>query len=86
MSRIVLYDAWVYAEQLPSFFVWSAVPFLGEAMFSLWYKERPDDRIAMAFHNQRFVTQALVDEVETSLERPGTVAAALAAARRPWTS
>lgn len=81
VSRIALYDAWVYEEQLPSFFLWSRSPGIGETLFGLFYKERPDEKMARAFYDQRFVTHALVSDVERALDRPGTVAAALAAVR-----
>jgi pimeloyl-ACP methyl ester carboxylesterase len=81
VTRLALYDAWVFEEQLPSFFLWSRSPSVGEVLFGLFYTERPDEKMARAFFDQRFVTQALVADVERALERPGTVAAALAAVR-----
>ncbi len=81
VSRLALYDAWVYEEQLPTFFHWARADGVGETLFALWYKERPDDKIAQAFYDPSLVTQKLVDEVEAALDRPGTVAAALAAVR-----
>jgi pimeloyl-ACP methyl ester carboxylesterase len=81
-TRVALYDAWVYEEQIPTFFVWSRAPGVGEALFTLFYKERADERIALAFYDkQRFVTEKLIDDVDAALDRPGTVAAALAATR-----
>ncbi len=81
VSRFALYDAWVYEDQLPTFFHWARADGLGEMMFSLWYTERPDDKMANAFYDKRYVTEKFVEEVEAALERPGTVAAALAAVR-----
>jgi len=81
VRRIALYDAWVFEEQLPSFFLWSRSSGVGEALFSLFYKERPDEKMAHAFFDQRYVSQGLIDEVDRALDRPGTVAAALAAVR-----
>jgi pimeloyl-ACP methyl ester carboxylesterase len=81
VTRIALYDAWVFEEQLPSFFLWSRSPGLGEVLFGLFYTERPDEKMARAFYDQRYVSHALVTDVERALERPGTVAAALAAVR-----
>lgn len=81
VTRLALYDAWVFEEQLPSFFLWSRADGLGELLFGLFYKERPDEKMAHAFYDQRFVSQGLIDEVEKALDRPGTVAAALAAVR-----
>jgi 2-hydroxymuconate-semialdehyde hydrolase len=81
VTRIALYDAWVYSSQLPTFFHMARADGLGEAMFATWYNERAEDRMALAFYDRAFVTQALVDEVNRALERPGTQAAALAAVR-----
>ena len=81
VSRLALYDAWVYEEQLPTFFHWARADGVGETLFALWYKERPDDKMAQAFYDPKLVTEKLVDEVEAALDRPGTVAAALAAVR-----
>lgn len=81
VTRLALYDAWVFEEQLPSFFLFSRTDGVGEALFGMFYKERPDEKIARAFFDTRFVSQELIDEVEQALDRPGTTAAALAAVR-----
>jgi pimeloyl-ACP methyl ester carboxylesterase len=82
VTRIALYDAWVYEAQLPSFFIWSRAPGVGETLFSLYYGQRPDYRMSFAFYDkERYVTEHLVEEVERQLDRPGTLAAALAAVR-----
>jgi pimeloyl-ACP methyl ester carboxylesterase len=81
VERIALYDAWVYEEQLPVFFHWSRLEGLGEVLFALFYKERPADKLEGAFYDSSVVPQSLVDEVEEALDRPGAVAAALAAVR-----
>ena len=81
VDRLALYDAWVYEEQLPTFFLWSRAPGLGEALFRLFYRERPDDKIELAFYDPRLVTQALVDETREALYRPGALAASLEAVR-----
>ncbi len=81
VQKIALYDAWVFEDQLPSFFRWAKVSGVGEALFQLFYKQRPDDRITAAFYNPDLVTEPFVEEIERALERPGTVAAALAAVR-----
>lgn len=81
VSRVALYDAWVYEEQIPVPFIWARAPGLGELIFGLFYKERPEDKIELAFYDKSLVTQPFVDEVEAALDRPGTVAAALAAVR-----
>ena len=82
VARLALYDAWVYEEQIPTFFQWSRAPGVGEALFSLFYGERADERMEAAFYDkQKWVTERLVEDVERALERPGTTAAALAATR-----
>ena len=81
VSRMALYDAWAYEAQLPPFVHGARASGVGETLFSLYYTERPDERIALAFHDKSWVTEKLVEDVEAALERPGTVAAALAAVR-----
>jgi uncharacterized protein (TIGR04551 family) len=80
-SRVALYDAYVYDDQVPSFFRWASVPGLGELLFGLYYTERIEDRAPLAYHDERWVTQPRIDRVEQDLGRSGTVAAALATAR-----
>lgn len=79
--RVALYDAYVYDDQVPSFFRWAQTSGLGELLFGLFYDERIEDRAPLAYHDERWVTQARVDRVEASMDRPGTTAAALAVAR-----
>jgi pimeloyl-ACP methyl ester carboxylesterase len=81
VSRIALYDAWVYEEQLPTAFLMARTSGIGEAVIEPFYDQRADDKIAAAFHDPRFVTEELVENVERQLSRPGTTAAALAAIR-----
>jgi 2-hydroxymuconate-semialdehyde hydrolase len=82
VRSLTLIGAWVYEEQLPPFIRWSRAPVLGELLFSLYYGERLDDRMALAFYNPLPFTQPeSVDQVRTAIGRPGAVAAALAAAR-----
>src|SRR6185312_14697269 len=81
VTRIALYDAWVYEEQLPTTFLAARADGLGELIFSLFYDQRPDERMALAFYDKDALSEKLVEEVEKALERPGTGAAALAAVR-----
>ena len=81
VRRIALYDAWVYAEQLPTFFLWSRVGSLGEVLFWLFYKEQPELKMSNAFWDKTLVTHEFAQHVEQMLDRPGTTAAALAAVR-----
>ncbi|MBV8761393.1 MAG: TIGR04551 family protein [Deltaproteobacteria bacterium] len=79
--RVALFDAYVYDEQVPSFFRWSQQSGLGELLFGLFYKERIEDRAPLAYYDARWITQARVERVEADLDKPGTTAAALAVAR-----
>jgi pimeloyl-ACP methyl ester carboxylesterase len=81
ISRLALYDAWVYESQLPSMFQMARAKGLGEALFGLFYSERSDERITLGFYDPEIVSQQLVDDVERAFERPGTKAAALATVR-----
>jgi pimeloyl-ACP methyl ester carboxylesterase len=81
VTRLALYDAWIYEEQIPTTFLMARADGLGEMIFSLFYDQRPDERLALAFYNKDLLTEKLAEDVERSLERPGTGAAALAAVR-----
>jgi pimeloyl-ACP methyl ester carboxylesterase len=81
VERLALYDAWVYEDQLPTAFVWARADGVGEAIIGMFYDERADEKIALAFYDERFVTEELIETVEEQLARPGTQAAALAAIR-----
>jgi pimeloyl-ACP methyl ester carboxylesterase len=82
VTKLALYDAWIYEEQLPTFFIWARASGVGESLFRLYYGQRADERIGYAFYDkERYVTEKLVEEVQRALERPGTYAAALAAVR-----
>jgi len=81
IAKIALYDAWVYEEQLPAFFLWARAEGLGEMLVGAFYDERPDDKMAGAFFDPKYVSEPLIETVEEQLARPGTKAAALAAIR-----
>jgi pimeloyl-ACP methyl ester carboxylesterase len=82
VTRLALYDAWVYEQQLPTTFLWARANGVGEALFDLFYAERPDEKMARAFYDpKKYVSERFVEEVERALDRPGTTAAALAAVR-----
>jgi uncharacterized protein (TIGR04551 family) len=76
--RVALYSAYVYDEQVPGFFRWAQAT-NGGALFTLFYKQRVEDRAPLAYYDERWVTQARIERVEDELARPGTTAAALAA-------
>ncbi|HSD91091.1 MAG TPA: alpha/beta fold hydrolase, partial [Kofleriaceae bacterium] len=79
--KVALYDAYVYDEQVPSFFRWAQMSGIGEWLFALFYTERIEDRAPLAYYDERYVTQPRIDHVEADLQKPGTAAAALAVAR-----
>jgi pimeloyl-ACP methyl ester carboxylesterase len=81
VERLALYSAWVYEDQLPSFFVWSRAPWIGEFLFGTFYGERPDERMEAAFYDPTRISERFVEAVERALDRPATKAAALRAAR-----
>jgi pimeloyl-ACP methyl ester carboxylesterase len=81
VSRIALYDAWVYEEQIPTAFAMARAPGIGEMIIGLFYDQRPDERLALAFYDKDLVSEKLVEAVERSLDRPGTAAASLASVR-----
>jgi pimeloyl-ACP methyl ester carboxylesterase len=81
VTRLVLYDAWVYEAQLPTFFHMARSDGVGEALFAAFYDQRPEDRMALAFHDPTIIEQDFVDHAVEMLARPGTRAAALAAVR-----
>jgi pimeloyl-ACP methyl ester carboxylesterase len=80
-SRLALYDAWVYEAQLPSMFQLARARGVGELLFSAFYSERAEERLAQAFFDPELVPEALVEDVERAMARPGTRAAALEAVR-----
>ncbi len=81
VRRIALYSAYVFEAQVPSFFRWARLDGAGELLFAMYYRQRLEDRAALAYHDPRFITQARVDRIEAEHGRPGAVAAALATAR-----
>lgn len=81
VRRLALYDAWVFEEQLPTTFHWSRAGGVGEVLFGAFYDQNPDEKMAMAFFDRRYVDEKFVEAVERAMERPGTTAAALQASR-----
>lgn len=81
VTRLALYDAFVYDDQLPPMFHLAKAKGLGEALFAAFYDERPDERIVLGFFNPEIVNEAVVEEIEKVLKLPGTRAAALEAVR-----
>ncbi|HET6614232.1 MAG TPA: alpha/beta hydrolase [Kofleriaceae bacterium] len=81
VRRIALYDAYVYDAEVPSMFQWSQLAGIGEVLFGLYYTERLEDKVPLAFYDPTRVPQAVIDRLAREMARPGTVAAALATAR-----
>jgi pimeloyl-ACP methyl ester carboxylesterase len=81
VERLALYGAWVYSDQLPAAFYWARAKGVGEVIWSLFYKQLPNEKLAGAFYDKDEITQAYADEVKRMLDRPGTVRAALEAVR-----
>ncbi len=81
ITKLALYDAWAYEEQLPALFLWARASGVGEAIFGAFYDQRVDEKLEAAFYDPRFLTEELVEAVERAFDRPGTLAAALAAVR-----
>ncbi len=81
VERLALVSAYVYDEQVPSFFRWAHVGGIGEMLFAMFYDQRTEERVPLAYYDARFATQKRVDAVIAETARPGAIAAALAAAR-----
>lgn len=81
LAKLVVISGWLFDEQVLPFMRWGQVPGLGEALFALHYTQATGEKLYYSFYDPHFVTADLVDEVNRALHRPGTVAAALAAAR-----
>lgn len=83
VRSVTMMGAWVFEEQLPAFIRWSRIPGIGEALYALFYDQRLDDRMALAFHDpEPFVHPKVIDAVRRQLGRPGAIRAALQAARQ----
>lgn len=81
VTRIALFDAFLFSDQLPPFFYWARADGLGEALFAAFYDQRPDERMAAVFFDPTRLSEQLAEEVEKAMQRPGTRAAALATVR-----
>ncbi|PIE17601.1 MAG: hypothetical protein CSA65_08215 [Proteobacteria bacterium] len=83
VRSVTVMGAWVFEEQLPAFIRWSRIPGVGEALYALFYDQRLDDRMALAFYEPgRFVHPTVIDAVRRQLACPGSIRAALQAARQ----
>ena len=82
LDRVVLMSAFCFPDQLNLFFEWAQVPGLGEALMRLFYGQFLAERLTLELNEpEKWITQELVDRVEANFQRPGTLAAHLAAVR-----
>jgi pimeloyl-ACP methyl ester carboxylesterase len=81
LDRLVVASSFVYDEQLLPMMRWARVPGVGEAIYAAFYRQNVGERLYLNFNDPQLVTEAVVDEVERSMNEPGSVACALAAAR-----
>jgi pimeloyl-ACP methyl ester carboxylesterase len=83
VTRVGLYNGMFFQEQQPLIFSWAKVPVIGEIIYGVMYKERQDEKLAVVFYDkEKWVTEEAVDGLEGFMERPGTLAAALAGVRQ----
>ncbi len=82
VTRIGLYNGMFFDDQRPSVFHWASVPGLGELIYGVFYPDRRDEKLTFAFHDPaRYVTEERVEKLDALMDRPGTLAAALAGVR-----
>jgi pimeloyl-ACP methyl ester carboxylesterase len=80
VDKLVVMSAWIYDEQLFPLMRWARGPG-GSALYAMFYRQGIGERMYLNFYDPGRLSQEVVDEVEHSMERPGALAAALAAAR-----
>lgn len=81
ISRVAIYAGFLFEEQIPPYLKWGQVEGLGDLVFAMSFRERPDERLARAFYDPDRLEERYVERVIADLERPGTIAASLAAVR-----
>jgi len=79
VQRVAIYGGFVFDEQVPPYLRWGQVDGLGDLVFAMSFRERPDERLARAFYDPDRLEERYVERVIEDLERPGTIAASLAA-------
>ncbi len=83
VERIVLYNGMFFDDQQPVLFSWARLPGLGEAIYGGMYPQRQEDKLAFAFYDPAaHITEDMVELLHQSMDRPGTLAAALAGVRQ----
>ena len=81
VSRLAVYNAWVYSDQLPALFYWSRVKGLGEVLAWLFYAEDVEKRLEQSFFNQDLITFKMVEDAEYNMMRDHGVDVTLAVVR-----
>jgi pimeloyl-ACP methyl ester carboxylesterase len=82
LDKLVLISSFVYDDQLLPMMRWTrASKASGDALYALFYRQLIGERLYLNFRDPQLVTEAVVDDVEASMARPGAVAAATQAAR-----
>jgi len=81
VTRVAVYGGFLFEDQIPPYLRWGQVEGLGDLVFAMSFRERPDERLARAFYDPDRLEERYVERVIADLERPGTIAASLAAVR-----
>ncbi|MBW2529602.1 MAG: alpha/beta hydrolase, partial [Deltaproteobacteria bacterium] len=82
VTRVALYNGMFFTDQQPTIFHWARVPGMGELIYGVFYPDRQDEKLSFAFYDpDRYVDEATVEDVERLMDKPGTLAAALASVR-----
>ena len=81
VTRLALYDAWVFEDQLPAWMVLARADGIGEWMFGWSGHGHVERTMPIAYYDRRRITPERVRRVERLLELPGSKAAALATLR-----
>jgi pimeloyl-ACP methyl ester carboxylesterase len=81
LDKLVVISGWVYDEQLLPLMRWAKVRGVGEPLYALFYRQQLGERMYLNFYDPSLLSEEVVEEVERNMERPGALAAALAAAR-----
>ncbi|MEZ4371799.1 MAG: alpha/beta fold hydrolase [Polyangiaceae bacterium] len=81
ITRLALYDAWVFEDQLPAWMVLARADGIGEWMFGWSGHGHVERTMPIAYYDRRRITADRVRRVEKLLELPGSKAAALATLR-----
>ena len=77
VTRVALYGALAFEEQIGGFMSWARVRGMGKLMFSLmWDPRLLAESTQLAFYDKSLVTADALDRLEASMNRPGSTAAA----------